>query len=58
MTDKEIIEHMNVEEFDDEEFIEMGLTAKITHWKGNGGEEPNKHAVIVGEDVIVLKSKE
>lgn len=54
----EVVDHQDKDEWNDDEFIDMDLRAKILHSKGNENEGPNRHAIVMGEDVIVVETTE
>ena len=57
MTDMEISEHIDREEFEEEydEFMDLDLRAKVLHHENNGEGDKNYHAIILGESAIILE---
>lgn len=46
------------DEWDDSEYINMDLTAKVHHNTNNGGDEPNRHAVVLGDNVFIFQAEQ
>ena len=53
-----IIEHTDVGHFDRSEWEDMSLRATVLHHDDNTTDKPNKHAIVLGDDVIVLEADE
>lgn len=51
---KELIEHIDRDEFDESEYVDYDLKADILHHENNDG-DGNRHAIVAGEDVFIIE---
>lgn len=56
MTNFEVTNHLDRDEWDEDEYVEMGIVATIQHHKGKAeDDDENRDAIVVGNDVLIIE---